>query len=193
MIRGIQELYRSRCFEAGALDEHLPLLYMLSINSEGVAEFGIDRGRSTSAILAGQETRVKMGLPAFYHGHDIRPECRTELERLAMLCEVPIPWEFTQASSTDIPPVQPVDLLFIDSLHTEEHIKQELAIHLPSVRKCVAMHDTVSFGENGELPGTRGILYGLGALLKPEWLKVYDSPRNHGFAVFQRRPSAPQK
>lgn len=186
MIRGIQELYRHRCNEGGNLNEHLPLLYMLSLFSEGVAEFGIDRGCSTSALMAGQETRLKLGKAGSYHGFDIRPDCAREVERLARQCECRIPGAFRQASSVEIAPIEPVDLLFIDSLHTEETIKKELEIHLPSVRKYVAMHDTVAFGENGEVPGTRGILYGIDVLLTAEWVKVYDSPRNNGMAVFQR-------
>lgn len=186
MIRGIQELYRHRCHEGGNLNEHLPLLYMLSLDSDGVVEFGIDRGISTSALLAGQETRIKCSLPARYHGVDIRSECRSEVERLVRLCDVPVPNGFTKSDSTKIAAIDPVDLLFIDSLHTEETIKRELEIHLPSVRKYVAMHDTVTFGENGESPGTRGILYGIDLLMTKEWMKVYDSPRNNGLAVFRR-------
>ena len=53
------------------------------------------------------------------------------------------------------------------------------------------MHDTVAFGENGEQPGTRGLLYGIDALLQPEWIKVYDLPRNNGLAVFRRPEIVP--
>ena len=186
MIRGLQELYRHRCHEGGNLNEHLPLLYMLSLESNGVAEFGIDRGISTSAILAGQEERALRGWPASYLGVDVNAACEAEVQRLCKIRTREFPAAFIKASSVTIPAIAPVDLLFIDSLHTEATIRAELAIHLGSVRKWIAMHDTVAFGENGEQPGTRGLLYGIDALLQPEWIKVYDSPRNNGLAVFRR-------
>lgn len=186
MIRDLQDLYRARCHEAGNINEHLPLLYMLSVESEGVAEFGIDRGISTSALMAGQETRSRMGGEAAYYGFDPNKECTREIARLAELRSHLFATTFTESSSLQAPQIAPVDLLLIDSLHTEETIREELSRHLPSVRKYVALHDTVTFGENGETPGTRGILYGIGALLNPGWLKVYDSPRNNGMAVFKR-------
>lgn len=185
MIRGIHELYRHRCNEGGNINEHLPLLYMLSLDSDSVVEFGIDRGVSTSALIAGQDTRISLGLPASYHGYDVRQECAGEVERLMQTCARSLACVYTKASSTSIPAVS-TDMLFIDSLHTEEMIRQELALHLGGVRKYVVLHDTVAFGENGEKPGTRGILYGIGALLTPAWLKVYDSPRNNGLAAFKR-------
>lgn len=186
MIRDIQELYRHRSNGGGVIDEHLPLLFMLSVQSGSVVEFGVDRGMSTSAILAGQDDRHRRGLPASYRGVDPNEDCAGEIQRLNMLIGQRFPVMFTRSTSLLIPPIEPTDFLFIDSTHSEGVIRAELQRHLPQVRRYVAMHDTVSFGENGETKGSRGILYGIEALLCPAWVKVYDSPRNNGMAVFER-------
>lgn len=186
MIRDIHELYRQRSQQDGNINEHLPLLYMLSQDSKGVVELGVERGISTSAIMAGQADRICRGLEAYYTGVDINPSCGAEINRLANICRpnlFPVNWIEGQSTTAGIPQA---DFLLIDSKHSEEVIREELKEHLPKIRKYVAMHDTVSFGEIGEIPGTRGILYGIDALNTPEWLKVYDSPRNHGMAVYRR-------
>lgn len=43
-----------------------------------------------------------------------------------------------------------VDLLFIDTWHVYGHLKRELALHAPRVRKYIAMHDTTIDWEVGE-------------------------------------------
>lgn len=188
MIRTLYELYRARCHDGGNINEHLPLLYMLSLQSDGVAELGIDRGISTSALLSGQEQRSARGLPARYIGVDINGECLNEVIRLRKILKTPVVTEVKSESSIRIQPIPLVDLMLIDSEHTETHIKKELALHANSVRRFIALHDTVTFGENGEKPGSRGILYGIDVLLSPPWALIYDSPRNNGLSVFERQP-----
>lgn len=193
MIRSLGELHRARCNENGPINEHLPVLYMLSRMSHGVVEFGVDTGISTSALILGQDIRASEGLEAWYTGVDINPKCQAEINRLAHLRENNFPVTFMEASTIQINPINPVDFLFIDSLHTEETIRAELKIHLSRVRKYVALHDTVTFGENGETKGTRGLLYGISELISPDWALIYDTSRSHGFAVFARKKSLDSK
>jgi cephalosporin hydroxylase len=39
---------------------------------------------------------------------------------------------------------RPVDMLLIDSLHNASHVKDELRVHAPSVKKYILFHDTNS-------------------------------------------------
>ena len=43
-----------------------------------------------------------------------------------------------------------VDVLFVDTWHVYGHLKRELALHAPRVRRFIAMHDTTIDWEVGE-------------------------------------------
>lgn len=186
MIRDIYELYRRRSEDAGNITEHLPLLYSLSLQSEGVAEFGVEHGVSTSALIAGQSKRRQLRLPAGYDGYDITPACESVIDRLASCCIEPVRCNFHRGSAATAQPVA-CGLLFIDSLHNAETVQLELQRHLHGVKRYVAFHDTVTYGEVGEKGGP-GLLYGMQLVTNsPDWVLLYDSPRNNGMAVFIRR------
>jgi hypothetical protein len=185
-MKTIYEIYRERCHLNGDLTEHLPMLYYLSLKCTGVAEFGIAKGISTSALLAGQDSNDHQGL-RWYDGYDPDPQSAVEVGRLKLACRNEWSVTCTTSKSIEIPDFAcDVDLLFIDSVHTEETVRKELELHLAKVHQYVALHDTVTFGEVGEIPGTRGLIYGMGLLRGRDWQMVYDSPRNNGFTVFER-------
>jgi hypothetical protein len=53
--------------------------------------------------------------------------------------------------------IEPTDLLFIDSKHTNKHLRAELSRHKDKVRKYIIFHDTTLFG--GEImPPIRDLL-----------------------------------
>lgn len=184
-MKTIYEIYRERCHQNGDLNEHLPLLYMLSLKSAAVVEFGVARGISASALIAGQDARQGV---RFYRGYDPTGESAEEIKRLELACLNKTAVQFIQQRSTEARPIfPPADLLFIDSLHTEETLREELHRHLEHVKRYVVLHDTVTFGETGETPGTRGLHYAMNPLRDRDcWQEIYDSPRNNGLLVFER-------
>lgn len=186
MHRSTYDLFRQRCNEGGAINDHLPLLHMLSLKSEGVAEFGVDRGVSGSALIAGQEERVASGLLGWYYGVDRNGACKAEINRISALIASPFPVEFIQGNTQAIEIIPIVDMLLIDAEHTETAVRAEINRHSQSVRKYIALHDTVTFGENGDVPNTRGVLYGITELHQKGWRMIYNSPRNNGLLVFER-------
>lgn len=190
MINNIYQLYARRCYENGNIHEHLPLLHTLSMESEGVLEIGVENGVSSTALIAGQDWRANNKKYAFYFGIDINPSSASAVDILARACtaQFPISFKAGRGAETQTPHGR-VDLLFIDSLHTEDNIRRELNFHLDKVNKFVVLHDTETFGEKGEKEGTRGILHGIGLLLDTtKWIKYYDSPRNNGLVVFLKKP-----
>lgn len=54
----------------------------------------------------------------------------------------------THSATTPLP--YDVDLLFIDTWHVYGHLKRELALHAPRVRRFIAMHDTEVDKDEGE-------------------------------------------
>lgn len=57
---------------------------------------------------------------------------------------------FIQASTLDIE-IDETDLLFIDTQHTYAQLIAELRKHHSKVRRWIALHDTMIFGEVGDL------------------------------------------
>lgn len=51
------------------------------------------------------------------------------------------------------------DLLFIDTLHQYNQLKQELKLHSPNVSKYIIMHDTSKFEFTDEVTGADGGLW----------------------------------
>src|SRR3990167_3785500 len=103
---------------------HLPLLYNQSQGN--ILEFGVRDGVSTSAFLAGVER---------YGGDvvsvDINPQC-------GELFKGNKQWRFIEGSSVDVSMTKVIgpgflvgkglDMLFLDTLHTYEHVTRELEI-----------------------------------------------------------------
>jgi hypothetical protein len=100
-------------------------------------------------------------------------------------------YRFRQADVLDVEP-EPCDLLFIDTYHTADQLRQELARHAGGARRWIAMHDTKTFGERGE-DGGPGLLVAIRAFLRdrPEWGVVYRAEHNNGLLVLSRVDKRP--
>ena len=109
------------------ISEHLPTLRLLSSLCDHVVEFGVRSGVSTAAIISS-------GTPSTHY--DIAPQPY----------EFPYGHTFIQASTLEIE-IPEVDMLFIDSEHSYNQLKQELALHAHKVRKFLVFHDTTTFAD----------------------------------------------
>lgn len=152
---------------------HLPKLRQLATGLHRVTEFGVRGGASTSALLLGAESVVS---------YDIRETSRArELEAIAGPR-----WSY-RLQDSKVAPVEPCDLLFIDSLHTCDQCDAELRRHAGSVRERIVFHDTVSWGERGE-KGQPGINQAIDAFLARDlgWTVEYSTPDGGGLLVVVR-------
>ena len=133
--------YNQHLHEPNDIRDHLPRLFEAARGT--VLELGVRGGVSTSAFLAGIET----------HGGelwsiDIDPTCET------VFAGHPA-WHFVCADSRNRAAVEtaglrpPIDVLFIDTLHTYEQVRDELRVWMPAVRTggTVFLHDTETFIE----------------------------------------------
>ena len=83
------------------------------------------------------------------------------------------------------------DLLFIDTLHDYEQLKEELFVHAHKVRKYIVLHATTTFGQAGETPGRRGLWPAVEEFLALGTFHVkerYDN--NHGLTILERTDGA---
>lgn len=168
----IDELYARAASTPSDINEHCPKLKELAGRCRHVTEFGMRHGVSTVALLAGRPQR----LVSYDLVHDPIAD---------VLAEWP-EFEFRVGDSTEVD-IEHTDLLFIDTKHTADQLWRELTRHSHRVRRWIAMHDTVTFGEHGE-DGGPGLLHALKKFLRThsEWRVVYDAKNNNGLTVIER-------
>src|SRR5262249_12849242 len=89
--------------------------------------------------------------------------------------------------------IEETDLLFIDTWHVYEQLRQELRLHAGKVRRYLGLHDTPACGERGEAEGPRGLWPAVEELLAEGRFKLVARYENNtGLTVLERvRPEAP--
>ena len=174
--------YKNKCRNS----KTLAILNHYAMQCETATEFGVNSGASAIAIMAGYVNKLV--------GVDIErlPNVIENLEKLAK--ENKINYSFIQKSSIDID-IESTDLLFIDSLHLYEHLKQELILHHKYVNKLIIIHDTILCGESGmdypqcrRYPG-RGLMKAINEFLadNDEWTIHKHYTKHYGMMVLKRK------
>src|SRR5438128_2046566 len=111
----------ARDFGRGCVDiaEHMELLARLSSLCNHVTEFGVRYGASTMALMFGR--------PKELHSYDVNES--PQLPNLLPAAEeAGVAFHFHRQSSLEAN-IESTDFLFIDSLHTHSHVRQELERH----------------------------------------------------------------
>jgi tetratricopeptide (TPR) repeat protein len=141
----LARLYEAACRTPSDINEHLPILYELASRCRHVTELGSRTGVSTTALLFAQpDTLVCYDLKKY-----------PEIERLRALAgRTCFRFHKVDVLQTDI---EETDLLFIDTRHDYEQLREELRRHGGKARRYIVLHDTTTFGEQGETPGHRGL------------------------------------
>jgi hypothetical protein len=163
---------------------HLPVLEYYASLCEHVTELGVREGCSTTAFIA--------GCPGTVHSCDILRSPNVDL-----LASMKLPcrqWLFTEmdtGSAEQASKIGETDLLFFDTLHTYDHLSNELALHGRKARSFLAFHDTYTCAEldvSGPNPKARGIMPAIVEFLDryPDYKTVYRTTRNNGLWVLQR-------
>jgi hypothetical protein len=161
------------------INEHLPMLYFLASQCDHVTEFGVRTGASTLAFLHGLQ-----GRPATLRSYDINDNFGVHK---SLSPHTSVDWQFAVCSTLAISQIEPTDLLFVDTLHRYDQVRQELALHGDAVRRWIVFHDTETFGAVGD-DGGEGINRAIDEwlALRPEYRIVYRTHRNNGLTVIER-------
>lgn len=167
-------------------NEHLPRLRELAAECEDVVEIGCWYGVSTTALLCG----ILDGKGEQLTVIDINEHFLDSVE--AKLCpHVPEGYEFTtiHKSSLDVDLSDGPDMIFIDSLHTYDHLKKELALHGDTARRYLVFHDTVTYGEVSEDGSTPGLMAAINEFMENsgKWKILEHRQNNNGLLVLERR------
>lgn len=171
----IELLYQAACRGPSDICEHLPTMASLAKQCQHITEFGTHVGHSTTAWLIAR--------PAVLVCYDVAR--RPEVDVLAKASDGTyfLFWQ-QDVLTADI---AETDLLFIDTLHDYEQLAAELARHAAKVRKYIVLHDTTTFGVEGETPGHRGLWPAVEELLaQGEFRLLARHFNNNGLTVLQR-------
>lgn len=162
---------------------HLPVIEYYASLCEHCTEFGVREGHSTVALIAGCKGDVV--------SYDIEHSPVVDLLRSIKLpCKS---WAFKLGDTGSAAlEMEETDFLFIDTLHTYEHVSKELALHGRKARKYLGFHDTFTCGQrdlSGPDPNVRGIMPAIQEFLAQfpgQYRTVYQTERNNGMLIVER-------
>lgn len=177
------------------INEHFPTLSDYASHCETLIEFGTRTGNSTVALLRG----LNLSYGRVMKTIDIDPNATAHVAGVLGLDHDGDGWvgetkvEALTANTLQIEIETPVDMIFIDTLHTYHQLKQELIRHGNKAKKYLAFHDTYTFGEQGEDGTTPGLNQAIDEFIENSlrhlgvrWEKVYVSRANNGLTVLER-------
>jgi glycosyltransferase involved in cell wall biosynthesis len=171
----LADRYRRASLTPSDINEHLPTLYLLGRQCRHITEMGTRNGLSTAAWLFARPEKLvcydRVKLPAV-----------ADLESLAG----PTSLVFHEADVLVVD-IEETDLLFIDTWHVYEQLKEELRLHAGKARRYVVLHDTETFGERGEAEGRRGLWPAVEEFLAAGIFRVKERfNNNNGLTVLER-------
>jgi hypothetical protein len=171
----LEHIYQECCKTPGDINEHLPTLRRLASECQHVTELGSRMCVSTIALLHGVQEKLVC--------YDLMKSKQME----SLLADNgPSSLEFHHQDVLAAP-IAETDMLFIDTWHVYEQLKAELAMHSPKVRKYIVLHDTESFGQQGETIGHRGLLPALNEFLERGTFEATERfANNNGLTVLRR-------
>ncbi len=141
----LAQMYLEACRTSSDINEHLPTLHALAKECRHVTELGTRTGVSTTALLYAQPDKLICYDRVKYPQVDrlARAAGRTEF----VFHEKDVLWA----------DIEETDLLFIDTWHVYEQLREELRRHAGKARKFIVLHDTTTFAEQGETEGHMGL------------------------------------
>lgn len=161
------------------INENLHILYDLAKQCNTVVEMGVRTGVSTRAFLNTDVDLLSFDIVLNDRVQRLFDLARKQGKRV----------QYVQADVLNIE-IDETDLLFIDTLHTYQQLKQELKLHGNKARKFIAFHDTYTFGLRGEDGiDKKGLLTAIIEFIieNPHWRFMIHRTSNNGLTVLERQ------
>lgn len=170
--------YQTACHRQTDINEHLPTLSGLitDFDCKHITELGVGPAQSTRAFL-----RHDVEL----HSYELYPwPAVIDFFNLAAAAGRRVQLHVADTRTVEI---SPTDLMLVDSLHTYDQVRVELACHANKVSKFIVFHDTTTFEWQGE-GGARGIWPAIQEFLdsNTNWQIYKRYYNNNGLTVLQR-------
>jgi hypothetical protein len=160
----------------GSIREHIGPMCATAQGMKHITEMGVGTGQSTIAWLYTQPDKLVCYdyalQPSFLMHYAIRG--RTEMV-------------FHLADTKKVE-IEPTDLLFIDTCHTYDQLRVELALHGNKAKHYIVMHDTQTFAHSGEDRGPKGLWDAIAEWLpsNPHWQVNARFTNNNGLTILGR-------
>lgn len=135
----ITDYYNQRKNTPSDINEHIETLKNYATECSHITEMGVRSVVSTWAFLEANPKKLV--------SIDINDCPVQEAARLAH--ESGIDFQFIKSSTLEME-IEETDLLFIDTWHVYQQLKKEFELHADKAKKYIILHDTTTFGENGE-------------------------------------------
>lgn len=165
------------------INEHLPTLKKYGEECSTIIELGTGRTVSTWAFVISKPskfTTVDVVHP------DERGLSLSEIEEACIFQGTE--FKFINKSSLEIS-LPDHDLLFIDTKHNYDVLKQELQLHTDKTKKYIIFHDTVSFGYRDEFGQGPGLCLAIKEFLEnnPQWQIKEHNTNNNGLMILSKK------
>lgn len=180
----IEHYYNTKCDEPSDINEHLPTLYKFAKECKTIAEFGVRSVVSTFAFAYSKPEKLILV--------DIVKSSNVDF--FIDLCKKEnINATFELCDSRKYKFEEPVDLIFIDTLHTYSQLKEELKVLGNMAKKYLIFHDTITFGrinedniDNGE---KSGLVPAISEFLKnnSNWVELMTYTNNNGLTILENK------
>lgn len=132
------------CGISSDINEHLPTLYEYATRCSHITECGTRDLVSSYAFARGLAGRPST------HLIQVDPYKSDTMDVFHQMCEASGIHNVFHNESDLTSPMEPTDLLFIDTWHVYGHLKRELDRWHSSVSKYILLHDTTVDAEFGE-------------------------------------------
>lgn len=174
----VEEKYTYWVNTPGDIHEHLPTLKKYAEEVNHITEMGVRWVVSTWALLMGKPQKMI----SYDWGFNEHIEELIEITK-----DIDTDFTFIQADTGKIE-IELTDLLFIDTMHTYEHLKLELSLHAKNVNKYIILHDTITFGRRGQDGSTPGLIKAVDEFLQDneEWQIKEHFSNNNGLTILER-------
>lgn len=185
----IEREYQKELSTKSDINEHLHDLYTLAADCTHVTEFGSRFGASTRAFLKA---------PVSLRAYDL--EIHQPLMNIfKMARKVGKDVEYERGDTLTLL-IEPTDMIFIDTWHSQKQLREELKLHGNAARKYLAFHDTHTYGvrdeqtdwaanPNRKAMPNQGLLPAIidFVIANPHWHFKMHKSNNNGLTVLERR------
>lgn len=197
----LEEMYKQRCMTFGDIQEHLPTLREYASKCNHITETGVRSAVSSYAFATGllgksDNKLIQIDLKNHPNIQQFLGECAAE----------GINATFYEQSDLECP-MEPTELLFIDTWHVYGHLKREFVRWHSYVSKYMILHDTtvdeyqgetIRMGYNGEQQSkdtgiplceiNMGLWPAVVEFLSqhPEWVLEKRFTNNNGLTILRR-------
>ena len=184
----IDKIFNELCNKPSDINEHLPTLKKYAERCKHITEFGTRYVVSTWAFLYGYPEKLVCYDLLLGLNLTIVEENINRIKKISD--ELNISFEFNAGDVLE-KTIEETDLLFIDTYHEYNQLKNELRLHSKKVKKYLIFHDTTTYGEFGETfkePNTKGILPAINEFLNDneDWTLIEKFENNNGLIILEK-------